>query len=79
MEESSTYQHILHLGEQRGLKKGAVRHAHRFLLRLGRQRFGPPTAATEAALMAINDIDRLDRMIDMILIAASWDELLATP
>ena len=24
MEESSTYQHILHLGEQRGLKMGAV-------------------------------------------------------
>jgi hypothetical protein len=75
MEESSTYQHILQLGEQ----KGQVRQAQRSLLRQGRQRFGKPAAATEAALAAITDLDRLDRMTDVILTAASWDELLATP
>jgi hypothetical protein len=79
MEESSTYQHILQLGEQKGVQIGQLQHAHRTLLCQGGLRFGPPTAATEAALASIKDIGLLDRMTAAILTAASWDDLLATP
>jgi len=71
MQDSSAYQLIM--------DEGQIRHAHRSLLRQGRHRFGPPTAANEAALLAITDIDRLDRMTDAILTVACWDELLLTP
>jgi len=70
MQDSSAYQLIL--------DEGQTRQAHRSLLMLGRQRFGPPTAANEAALLAITDLDRLDRMIDAILTAVSWADLLRT-
>jgi hypothetical protein len=58
--------------------KGRVEEGQRILLLLGSQRFGAPDAATEAALHAIEDIDRLERMIDAVPTAASWQELLAT-
>jgi hypothetical protein len=79
MEESSTYQYILELGEQKGVHKGEIKRAHHVLLHLGGRRFGPPTAADEAALLAITDLERLDRLTDAVLTAASWHELLATP
>lgn len=59
--------------------EGQVRYAHRALLQLGRARFGPPDAATEAALTAITDLERLDRLIVAVLTADSWAQLLATP
>jgi hypothetical protein len=58
--------------------KGRVEEGQRILLLLGSQRFGAPDAATEAALHAIEDIDRLERMVDAVPTAASWQELLAT-
>jgi hypothetical protein len=75
LEDSSAYQLIL----DKGLQKGQVLNYHRVLLRQGGRRFGPPSAADEAAVGAITDLDRLGRMTDAILTAASWDELLATP
>jgi predicted transposase YdaD len=74
LEESSTYQHILELGRQ----EGQVRQAQSGLLRLGRQQFGRPRVADERAVLAITDLNRLNRMTDAILTAASWAELLAT-
>lgn len=71
MHDSSAYQLIL--------EEGAVRHAHRTLLRQGRRRFGPPSAANEGALLTITDLDRLDRLTDAILTVDSWEELLLTP
>lgn len=71
MHESSAYQLIL--------EEGAVREAHRVLLRQGQRRFGPPDEKTAAALNAIQDLDRLDRLIDGVLDVSSWEELLATP
>ena len=58
--------------------QGQVRHAHRILVQLGQIRFGPPDAATEAALTAITDLERLDRLIVAVLTADSWAQLLAT-
>jgi hypothetical protein len=34
---------------------------------------------TQAAMKSISDLDRLERMIDATMTAASWGELLATP
>lgn len=58
--------------------KGRVEEGHRLLFRLGWNRFGAPDAATEAALRAIDDLDRLERMADAVFTAASWQEFLAT-
>ena len=59
--------------------KGRVEESHRLLLRLGWNRFGAAEATAEAALRAIDDLDRLERMADAVLTAASWQEFLATP
>jgi hypothetical protein len=47
--------------------------------RQGRKKFGEPDAKTEAELNAIGDPERIDRLLDAILTANSWQELLATP
>jgi predicted transposase YdaD len=51
------------------------------LLRLGGKKFGAASTATESALRAIEDRERLARMLDRLVdgSAADWDDLLATP
>jgi hypothetical protein len=49
------------------------------LRRQGQKRFGPPSEATKAALEAIEDPERLLRMAERMLDAASWQEVLDTP
>jgi predicted transposase YdaD len=75
MQESSTYQHILEEGRQ----EGRVRQTQQLVLRIARQRLGVPGKAIKAALLAITDLDRLERMSDRILHAADWNDLLGTP
>jgi len=70
MKESDTYQAIVEEGE--------VKRAKLMLLRLGRTRFGVPSAAQESALHAITDLERLERLTDRLLQVDSWQELLAT-
>ena len=71
MEESVTYQAII--------GKGEVRGERRLIQRVGHRRFGPPDSGAEAALAAIDDPNRLERVADRILEATSWADLLATP
>jgi hypothetical protein len=73
MREYSSFELLL----KEGRIQGEVLQAQRTLLRLGRMRFGPPPPVKEATLTAIEDTDRLNRMIDVILTAVSWDALLA--
>ncbi|HZV05618.1 MAG TPA: hypothetical protein VE999_11095 [Gemmataceae bacterium] len=68
MEESVTYQAII--------RKGRLAEARQVLLRLGEKRFGPPDDATAATLNAIDDVQKLDELIDRILDVGSWQELL---
>lgn len=75
MQDSTAYDEILEEGELRG----ELKRSHRLLLRLGRKRFGNPDAATESELIAIKDLERLERLADAILTAETWQELLATP
>jgi hypothetical protein len=70
MRESDTYLAIM--------EEGAVEVLHRTLLRQGRKKFGPPKKDTKAAVEAITDLARLERMSGRLLDVDSWPDLLAT-
>jgi predicted transposase YdaD len=76
MEESVTYQAILSRGMQQGIEQGQIDEARATLLRLGRTKFGPPTAEQEAAVNAITDLARLRALSEKLLDVSTWDELL---
>jgi hypothetical protein len=73
MRESTTYQAIL--------REGSLTEARRMLVRQGTKRFGPPDAATVAAIEAIRDVDRLESLGERILEPnlRGWDDLLRGP
>jgi hypothetical protein len=71
MEESDTYLGIIDEGREKQAKE--------VILRLGRRRFGPADQANVSALQAITDLERLQRLVDRILDASNWQDLLATP
>lgn len=71
LEDSSTYQLISRKERARAL--GAT------LLRQGTLRFGRPADAVEAAVTSIQELSRLERLLDRVLTAADWNDLLATP
>jgi predicted transposase YdaD len=75
MEESVTYQAILEKGEVRGRRTQALR----IIRRLGLEKFGVPEEVIESSLAAIDDPDRLERIVDRMLHAADWADLLSTP
>lgn len=79
MHDSSAYELILDEGRAEGLSKGQVAEAQRLLMRLGRRKLGSLNPTDEQNLLAITDLDRLERMADAILTAGNWSELLATP
>lgn len=72
MHETSAYDAMV----EEGIFKGILKARIAALLKLGRQRFGDPNRMTEAALTAIEDSDRLERMLDVILNVKSWKALL---
>jgi hypothetical protein len=57
------------------LEQGEIKNARKVVIRLGTQRFGPPDEKTENA---IEDLGRLSRMTDAILMVKTWKRLLAT-
>lgn len=72
MKESSTYQAIL--------EEGAAEALQKTLLRQGKQRFGAAAPAeVENAIRGVNELERLERMTDRLLIVPDWQELLETP
>lgn len=76
MEESTTYQAIIRKGEV----QGAIKHARHLLLRLGEARFQLiPNKKVEAALMKVNDVAELDRLIERVPTVETWEELLGLP
>jgi hypothetical protein len=68
MKESVTYQAIQEEGEVKGERKA--------LLRVGSKRFGQPDATTLASIEAITTLERLEKLMDRLLEAESWVELL---
>jgi hypothetical protein len=83
LEDSTTYQLILNKGVKQGEAVGEARgrtaEAQSLVLTLGTQRFGSPEPATEAAVRAIADRERLERIVARLLTATDWNDLLATP
>ena len=76
MEESVTYQAILRKGRAEGLAEGRANEAKRILNRQASRRFGPPGPALEARIDAIDDLERLEELIDRIQEVPGWDALL---
>ena len=70
MRDSSTFELIE--------DKARIRQLHSVLIRGGRHRLGQPHAATVAAISAIKELDRLERMVDATFTASNWQELLQT-
>ncbi len=68
VKESTTYQAIV--------EEGQIKEARKLILRHGKRKFGRPTAAVARALEGTEDLDRLERLSDRLLTAASWTELL---
>ena len=71
MEESDTFLAIVEQGEAKGIKKS--------ILRAGHARLGSPDPSLKSQLESINDIERLDRMMDSALNGANWQEIIETP
>ncbi len=74
VEESTYVNEWIAVGEKRGEKL----KAQATILRLGAQRLGTAPATIEAAVRAIQDNARLERILDRLFNATSWDDLIAT-
>ena len=68
-------------GLQEGLHEGRVTEARRLLLHLGVRRIGNPPPKAKAAVDRIDQIERLELLIDRIHDpeVTSWNQLLKTP
>lgn len=79
MEESTYYQGIIRKGEAKGIAKGELSGRLTTIRQIGTKHFGRPTAKVKAALDGLADLERIDRMVDRLLEAGDWADLLATP
>jgi len=75
LKDSSFYQVLL----KEGMEKGRITEAQQLLFRQGRLRFGRLDKATRSAIEAIDDLERLHRLSELILTATNWRDLLAKP
>lgn len=66
-------------GLKEGLQEGQVEEARRLLLRWGGKRFGEADDSVKNAIVAMNDLDRLERMLDVVSTLSSWEAVLAVP
>jgi hypothetical protein len=73
MQDSVTYQKIVGEGE----RKGQLNEARALLLRLGVRRFAEPDPAVRQRIGELGDLELLERMIERVLTAGGWDELIA--
>ena len=88
IEESSVYQDILAEGRAKGraegvaegraegVAEGAVDEARNTLLRLGRKKLGEPDERLLAQLADLGDLERLKLLLDGLLDAEHWEDLL---
>lgn len=78
VETPSFVQEWIDLGEKRGEARGEAHGRAAAILRLGAKRFGAAPVETEAALRAVTDPTRLERILDRLLEATGWADLLET-
>ena len=95
MEESVTYQRILRRGEERGRRAGReqgleegrqegrdmgkIEHARQTVVRMLGRRFDEVSESVRTGVANIDDLDRLDRMVEATLSVASPEEVLKVP
>ena len=79
MRDSTTYQAILDEGRVEGELKGRAEEARQMLLRLGRKRLGKPKQKAIDAVRSLDDVNRLELLIERLLEVNTWQELLQTP
>lgn len=72
MKESTFYQMILQEGEV----MGRAEEAKALLKRLGTLRCGQPDDRTQEAVDAVQDVARLELLLERLLKVESWKELL---
>ncbi len=58
-------------------REAKIEQAHNMVLHFARKRFGEPDASTLQILRAITDLERLDRMSEVLLDLKTWEELLS--
>jgi predicted transposase YdaD len=71
MRESSAFELMM--------DQGQIKEAQKIIRRLASKRLGSPDETVEFTLKAIEDIERLERIIDRYNDAVDWQDLLATP
>jgi hypothetical protein len=59
-----------------GWKDHEIDEAKRILLRQGRKRFGRAKVDIKARIEALSDLNRLEQLVDRVLDATSWDDLI---
>ncbi len=77
LRESHAYHIILEEGQAIGEAKGRIASLHDTLLRLGKKKFGKPSAKILRELNAITEETRLAQLSERILDVDSWRDLLA--
>ena len=82
LEDSTSYQFIFKKGKAEGRAEGKaegfVEGAQRTIILQGSKRFGSPTETAISVIRNNKDPERLERMLDRVLDATTWDDLLAT-
>lgn len=68
MLESDTYLAIL--------DEGAIKELRKLVLRLGQKKFGPPSDDVTTAVQGLEDLERLERILEGIAEVTSWESLL---
>ncbi|HEV3385953.1 MAG TPA: DUF4351 domain-containing protein, partial [Gemmata sp.] len=61
---------------EKGIEKGIEKGTQNTLLKLGTNQFGSPSPELESQVRAIHDLARLDQLVERILKAQSWEDLL---
>jgi len=77
MRESVTYQAIVEEGIEKGIEKGRLDEVQKMIKKLGRKTLGAPSRKMAATIAAIDDLHRLETMLERLIDAKSWKELLA--
>ncbi|MCC6176418.1 MAG: hypothetical protein IT305_14015 [Chloroflexi bacterium] len=73
--ESSLYKVAVEEGREVGREEGRLTEVRRLVLDLGADRLGQPEPSARRAIDAIDDPERLERMLRRLFTAATWEEL----
>jgi predicted transposase YdaD len=85
IEESSVYQDIFAKGEAKGLVEGRdegrfegrIEEVRQAVLTVGHKKLGPSEEKARMKIAAIDNVDRLNALLERIFDVSSWDELLS--